>query len=55
MLLQWGDGYGTKFGLIDTKPGYNQTRSPKMSANYVKAVMAGQLNSVYPYFPQDGI
>ena len=54
-FLQWGDGYDVKFGLIDTKPGYNQTRSVKMSANYVKAVMAGQLNSVYPYFPQDGI
>ena len=52
---QWGDGYFSKFGLIDTKPGYNQTRSVKMSANYVKGVMAGELNSVYPYFPDGGI
>ncbi|KAI1784716.1 glycoside hydrolase [Ganoderma leucocontextum] len=53
--LEWSDGFDVKFGLIDTKAGYNQTRSVKMSANYVKAVMAGELDSGYPYFPGDGI
>ncbi|TBU37757.1 glycoside hydrolase [Dichomitus squalens] len=53
--LEWSSGFTIKFGLVDTKPGYNQTRTSKMSANYVKAVMTGELDSRYSYFPSEGI
>ncbi|KDN52340.1 glycoside hydrolase family 1 protein [Tilletiaria anomala UBC 951] len=53
--LEWSEGYGIKFGLIDSPSGYNQTRTPKMSAAYIKAVMSGQQHSQYPYFPMSGV
>ena len=53
--FEWSSGYGTAFGVIATNPGYNQTRTPKMSAQYLNLAMHGKISTSPTYFPEGGV